>query len=197
MTSIYRIFIFILVTLGLTTLIVGQSTKSNSSAKKKEESSEKKSLQKVYYGKYDFTLTTLDGKTLKLSDHVGKVVLVNIWAPWCGPCKMEAPGFSKLYEKYNSKGFEIIGVAVNTNRKDVNEFIRKYKIAWPNGIKDEIATTYGTYGLPDNYLFDVDGKLIKRFIGLTREEALQPLIEEALMKSKSQQYKKSTDGVKK
>jgi len=132
------------------------------------------------YGKYNFTITTLDGKTVRLSDYAGKVVLVNIWAPWCGPCRMEAPGFVKLYNQYKTKGFEILGVAVKTNDGDVRSFMEKYNARWPIGIKDDVALAYGTYGLPDTYLFRTDGSLIKRFIGFAREEALKPLIEEAL-----------------
>lgn len=132
------------------------------------------------YGKFDFKLTTMDGKSIRLSDYAGKVVLVNIWAPWCGPCRKETPGFANLYKEYKEKGFEIVGVAVNTNVKDVTSFITQYKVPWSNGIDDNIARAYGTYGLPDNYLFRPDGTLIRRFIGLTSEGTLKPLIEEAL-----------------
>src|SRR5437016_13307046 len=70
------------------------------------------------YGKYDFAFMTLDGKKLKLSDYAGKVVLVNIWAPWCGPCKLETPGFINMYKQYKDRGFEILSVAVNTNENE-------------------------------------------------------------------------------
>jgi peroxiredoxin len=132
------------------------------------------------YGKYDFSARTLDGKSVQLAGYAGKVVLVSIWAPWCGPCKTEAPGFVSLYERYHKKGFEVIGVAVQTNESDVRSFIQKYSLPWPVVIADSVARVYGTYGLPDNFLFNAQGGLIKRFVGLTREEALQPLIEEAL-----------------
>jgi thiol-disulfide isomerase/thioredoxin len=132
------------------------------------------------YGKYDFTLTTLDGKTIHLSDYAGKVVLVNIWGPWCGPCRLEAPGFARLYTKYKSKGFEIIGVAVKTNESDVRSFMQSYGISWPVGIKDDITRVYGTYGLPDSYLFKRDGSLAKQFIGYTKAEALSPFMVDAL-----------------
>ena len=132
------------------------------------------------YGKYDFSYSTLDGKTIRLSDYAGKVVLVNIWAPWCGPCVRETPGFVKLYERYRKRGFEIIGVAVSTNRTAVRAFMDKYTPAWPIGIDDEVAVSFSTHGIPDNYLFNPDGSLIKRFVGYTQEEALQPLIETAL-----------------
>ena len=138
------------------------------------------SAARANYGKYEFTLATLDGKTIRLSDYAGKVVLVNIWGPWCAPCRVETPGFVKLYNQYKSKGFEIIGVAVKTNEGDVRAFMQKYNVSWPVGIKDDIARAFGTYGLPDSYLFRVDGSLAKRFIGFTKAEALTPLVEEAL-----------------
>jgi len=132
------------------------------------------------FGKYEFTLKTLDGRTIQLSDYTGKVVLVNIWAPWCGPCRMETPGFVKLYDQYRKNGFEIIGVAVETNEKDVQAFIGKYNVRWHIGIDDKIARAYGTYGLPDNFLFGPDGKVIKHFVGFTSEETLRSLIEGVL-----------------
>jgi len=132
------------------------------------------------YGKYDFTLATLDGKTIRLSEYAGTVVLVSLWAPWCGPCRLETPGFVKLYNQYKGKGFKIIGVAVNTNEGDVRSFMQSYGVTWPVGIKDDVARAYGTYGLPDSYLFRRDGSLSKQFIGFTKPEALTPFVEAAL-----------------
>jgi thiol-disulfide isomerase/thioredoxin len=134
------------------------------------------------YGKYEFTLTTLEGKTVKLSDYSGKVVLVNLWAPWCGPCKIEMPGFTRLHEKYRSQGFEILSVAVQTNESAVRAFIEKTPLPWTVGINDDVAAKYGTYGLPDNYVFLPDGMMTKHFIGYTKEEALEPVIQAALGK---------------
>lgn len=140
----------------------------------------KSDKEKADYGKYNFTLNTIDGKTIHLSDYSGEVVLVNIWAPWCGPCRLETPGFVTLYNKYKNKGFDVVGVAVQTKESNVREFMKEYNIQWSVGIDDNIARAYETYGLPDNYLFAPDGKLIKHFIGYTKEETLKPIIEEAI-----------------
>ncbi len=132
---------------------------------------------KANYGKYDFSLTTLDGKEIRLSDYAGRVVLVNLWAPWCGPCKIEMPGFARLHEKYKDQGFEIISVAVQTNETAVRQYLEKFEMNWPVGMKDDVAKQYATYGLPDNYLFLPDGMMTRHFIGFTKEEVLEPLIQ--------------------
>jgi len=110
------------------------------------------------YGHFDFSLHTIDGKIARLRDHTGKVVLVNIWAPWCGPCRAETPGFVKVYDEFKNKGFEIISIAANTNMQEVKLFVEEYGVRWVVGISDDIAARYGTTGIPDNYLFGPDGK---------------------------------------
>lgn len=132
------------------------------------------------YGKYAFSFTTMEGKKINLSDYAGRVVLVNIWAPWCGPCKVEIPGFARLHKKYAGQGFEILSVAVQTSESAVREFMKEYRMDWPVGLNQDVAVKYGTYGLPDNYLFGPDGSLLKHFVGYTREEALEPVIIDGL-----------------
>ena len=158
----------------------GSSTGQSQAAKPAGKDTTAPAKPRADYGKYEFTLTTLEGKTVKLSDYAGKVVLVNLWAPWCGPCKIEMPGFAKLHEKYRAQGFEIISVAVQTNESAVRSFIEKTPLPWAVGINDDVAGKYGTYGLPDNYVFLPDGMLAKRFIGYTKEEALEPVIQAGL-----------------
>ena len=166
----------------------GQKKKKNSSPK---VASTPVSQSKANYGKYDFKLITLDGNRVSLADYAGKVVLVSIWAPWCGPCRVETPGFVSMYEKYKDKGFVIIGVAVQTNETDVRSFVQQQKVSWPVGINDEITGKYATYGIPDNFLFKPDGTLLKHFIGFTNEETLKPLIEEALKEIPKNNLEKS------
>ncbi len=157
----------------------GAAKDSSSKAKDAKVSASK---PKADYGEYAFSFATLDGKNVTLADYAGKTVLVNIWAPWCGPCRMEAPGFAALYKEYHPKGFEIISVAVQTNETDVRSFVAKYPMQWPVGIKDEVAMHYKTYGLPDNYVFRADGSVARHFIGFTSEEALKHVLTELLPK---------------
>jgi len=169
-----------LLTLLISLSMVGYSNNQHKPKKHQKNKNEPVAKVAANYGKYNFEFKTLDGKNVRLSDYSGKVVLVNIWAPWCAPCKIETKGFVKLYEKYHAKGFEVIGVAVQTNESDVRSFIEKLKVQWQIGIKDEITKSYATYGIPDSYLFKPDGTLIKEFSGYTSEEALEPLIKDAL-----------------
>ncbi len=130
--------------------------------------------------KYNFTLRTMDGSSLRLSDLKGKVVAVNFWAPWCGPCRQETPGFVKIYHRYKEKGLVIVGVAAQTTEKDVRKFIEQYKVPYPVGISDEAAEHYGIIGLPTTYLFDRSGKMVKSFVGYTPEGRFESLLKGVL-----------------
>lgn len=191
MVNLKLILVAIFVASFLASAVVYGGQKKGKAPAPKEKPAEVAKVS-ANYGKYDFTVTTLDGKTVHLADYAGKVVLVTIWAPWCGPCRLETPGFVKMYEQYKPKGFEILGVAVQTNETDVRSFINQQKVSWPIGINDDVMTKYGTYGLPDNFLFKPDGSVIKHFIGYTKEESLQPLIESALKEVAANTAKKTS-----
>jgi peroxiredoxin len=140
----------------------------------------RRSPASAQYGPYEFQLRTIDGETVRLSDFVGKVVVVNIWAPWCQPCRRETKGFAKLYERYQSRGLVILGVAIQTSESAVRSFAEECGIRWAVGIDDDILKTYDAVGLPDTYVFSPDGSLVKEFIGFTHEEVLRPLLESML-----------------
>jgi len=144
--------------------------------------SRKSEQKEAVHRDLDFTLRTIEGREVRLRDYADKVVLVNIWAPWCGPCRAETPGFVKVYDQYKAKGFEIISIAVNTKRDEVRAFAARYGIQWPVGISDEIAARFGTTGIPDNYLFGLDGRIVKHWVGFIREEELRQAIEQTLKK---------------
>lgn len=131
----------------------------------------------------DFSLKTADGKTLTLSELKGKVVLVNFWATWCGPCRAEIPGFEEVYKKYRSGGFEIVGVSLDRGGwKDVNPFLKKFPVSYPIVIGDgKLVEAYGNFdAIPTTFLVDKSGAIVKRHIGYLSKEDLEKEIKPLL-----------------
>ncbi len=130
---------------------------------------------KTAYGEYDFALTSIDGEALKLSDYYGKVVLVNFWAPWCGPCVVETPSIVRLYNKYKSRGFAVIGVALQSEEDGVKQFVNQYRVPYAVGrdTTNEIGLRYQVFALPSSFLFSSEGKVKRAFTGFLAEETLE------------------------
>lgn len=115
----------------------------------------------------EITLPSLNGDIVKLSDFKGKVILVDFWASWCGPCRASNKHLVKLYNKYKAKGFEIFGVSVDENTKAWEKAVKMDKITWPQVIDKggwESGTTarWNVAYLPTTFLFDKSGNLIAR-----------------------------------
>ncbi|MFN7977769.1 MAG: TlpA disulfide reductase family protein [Vicinamibacterales bacterium] len=117
----------------------------------------------------DFTLPGLDGKPVKLSAFKGKVVLLNFWATWCGPCKAEIPGFVELQQQYQ-KDLVIVGMSVDDPADKAKAFADQYKVNYPIVLglgHDDIQDAYGPiYGIPASFLISRDGKVCKRHLGI-------------------------------
>lgn len=115
----------------------------------------------------DIEAPTPDGKTMKLSDFRGKVVMVDFWASWCKPCRMENPNVLKAYAKYHPKGFEILGVSLDQEKAKWEAAIKQDGLVW-NHISDlggwgsQPAQVYGVSSIPATVLVDKDGKIIAR-----------------------------------
>ncbi len=167
------------------------SIQAGDSAQKRKKSKPVRPLQpqvpavSANYGSYNFTFRTPEGKTSRLSDFAGKVVLVNLWATPCDPCTLEAKGFISLYAKYRKKGFEILSITADASEQDLRSFITGTGAAWIVGSGADILNIFGAYGLPDNYLFLPDGSLAKHFVGYLKEPVLEPVLIEALRSSPS------------
>lgn len=127
------------------------------------------------YGDYDFALTSIDGESLKLSDYQGKVVLVNFWATWCGPCVIETPALVRMYNKYKSQGFAVIGVALQSEEDGVKDFVKQYRVPYAIGrdTTSEVGLRYQVFALPSSFLFSPDGKVKRAFTGFVAEETLE------------------------
>ncbi len=127
----------------------------------------------------DFTLKDIAGNEVKMTDYKGKVVVINFWATWCGPCRLETPWLVELREQYKKQGFEIIGVSVDSlgeyDPAEVSEFIKKHKIEYPIVMATkEMVTAFGPVtGLPTTIVIDRQGKIRHRHRGLISFEDIK------------------------
>ena len=126
----------------------------------------------------DFSVTTLDGKTLKLSDLRGKVVVLNVWASWCIPCQDEAGELNRSYELYKGRDVAFIGIAFNDDTDPMRQFVDKYNVTYPVALDPEgrISIGLGITGVPETYLIDPQGNLTQKFVGPITAKQLNGLL---------------------
>lgn len=131
----------------------------------------------------DFTLESLDGKNMRLSDFRGKAVLLNFWATWCGPCKIEMPWFVELQQKYGTDGLQIVGVAMDdSSKEDIAKFAKEMGVNYPVLLgKEAVGDEYGGVpALPESFFIGRDGKIVDRIIGLKGKGEIEDSIKKAL-----------------
>lgn len=128
-----------------------------------------------------FEATTLGGNPISLADYKGKVVLVDFWATWCGPCVAELPNLLSTYEAYHAKGFEIVGISLDRQKEALEGFVADKKIAWPQIFEQgaELAKKYGVRAIPTTYLLDREGNIVASGLrGSALEEAVSKAVGE-------------------
>ena len=119
----------------------------------------------------DISLKSYNDSLFVLSEMKGKVVLINFWATWCGPCRMEIPDFNELYKKYNKYGFDILGISLSDTKEQLINFAKVYEVEYPllYGTFKEIDSITRSYGgipaVPWSFLIGVDGDIIKTYPG--------------------------------
>lgn len=114
-----------------------------------------------------FSLTDLSGQKLNLADYKGKVVMLDFWATWCGPCRIEIPGFVELQNHYRDQGFAIIGISLDDGPEVVREFYRQFKMNYPVALGDDkLGELYGgIFGMPTTFLIGRDGRIYAKHVG--------------------------------
>jgi len=131
----------------------------------------------------DFTLESLDGKNMRLSDLRGKAVLLNFWATWCGPCKIETPWLVELQNQYGHDGLQVVGVEMGDDGKDeIAKFVKDMGVNYPILIgKEAVGDAYGgVLGLPETFFIGRDGKIVDKLAGLHGKGEIEDSIKKAL-----------------
>ena len=130
-----------------------------------------------------FALETLDGAPVTLDDYDGQVVLVNFWATWCTPCRLEMPGFQKLYRDKSDQGFTVLGIATDRgDRAAVEAFLRERNIEYPVAIQTrEVNLAFGgVSAIPTSFLIDRNGIIRHRIFGFMPPPALRVAVNRLL-----------------
>jgi len=141
----------------------------------------------------DFTLRTVQGELFKLSENRGKVIMLNFWGTWCGPCRREIPDFNKLHAKYQKDGLKIVGITITSgSAKNILDFMNDWDMEYTvltdidNNETQKVTSDYGRAigkpitGIPTTLIIDQEGYIVKGYIGPRSEEVfykdLEPLL---------------------
>ena len=133
----------------------------------------------------DFTVTTFDGQTIRLSDLRGQVVVLNFWASWCGPCREEAPALQAVWEQYRERGVTVIGLAwVDSSDQASLDFLREFNVTYPNAPDRGSAAgdAYHIRAVPETFIIDRDGQIQHFLFGASQvnEGNLSRILDEML-----------------
>jgi len=132
----------------------------------------------------NFTVEDLEGNDVTLSTHTGKVILLDFWATWCGPCKFEIPGFIELYTQYGSQGLQVLGFSVDDAVPALKEYAAQMKMNYPILVgqgREDVQEAFGPMpGLPTTFIIGRDGKVCTSHTGFTEKEKFEQQIKALL-----------------
>jgi thiol-disulfide isomerase/thioredoxin len=132
----------------------------------------------------DFTLKNLDNADVRLADFKGKVILLDFWATWCGPCKVEIPGFVDMQTRYGPEGLQVVGISIDDRLEQLTPFVAEMKMNYPvlQGLgRDDVTDALGPiYGIPTTLLISREGKICATHAGMTSKETFETQIKALL-----------------
>jgi len=134
--------------------------------------------------RFDFTLKDMHGNDVDLAEHAGKVILLDFWATWCAPCRVEIPGFIEMVENYGPQGFAVLGISIDDAPEALLEYAAELGMNYPVLIgdgRDDVKDAYGPIiGFPTSVIIDRGGNICHRHIGYTPKEQFVEDIEALL-----------------
>jgi len=174
-----------LITMGVGLIAVGIAAMTLITLRRSQATSNVETVPvKVDYPAPSLTLTDMDGSSRSLTDYRGQIVLVNMWATWCPPCREEMPTLQTFYQKYASDGFVIIGLNDGDAAVDVRDFVTEYGLTFPIWLDPTYSseTAFGTMNLPSSFIIDRSGQVRLQWVGgigmSLLEKYVAPLIKE-------------------
>ena len=154
----------------------------------------------------NFTLQSMaHDSSYTLSNMTDKVILINFWATWCGPCRMEIPDFNELYEKYSKKGFEILSISISDTKEQLEKFLKAYKIDYPvlygnqSEMQKVIMDYGGVYSIPTSFLIGKNNEIKRIYPGAILKQYDPNMYSDLLYSIESslvEEYKKDSDSDK-
>jgi cytochrome c biogenesis protein CcmG/thiol:disulfide interchange protein DsbE len=125
----------------------------------------------------DFVLLDMDGAEVKLSDYLGRVILLDFWATWCAPCRIEIPGFIELFDKYEARGLSILGISVDDSVDALQLYAEEMEMDYPVLIgdgRDDVKDAFGPlYGFPTTFLINREGDICHQHTGYAPKEQFE------------------------
>ncbi|MDO9485433.1 MAG: TlpA disulfide reductase family protein [Actinomycetota bacterium] len=132
----------------------------------------------------DFTLPTLDGTSFTLSKHLGKVVVMNVWASWCAPCRFEAPDLQEVWEQEKGKGVQFVGLDTRDSTTSAQAFVDRFGVTYPQAVDTDgqvqllFRDTLPAQAIPSTLIVDAEGNVAARFLGATTAAVLRNVIDD-------------------
>jgi thiol-disulfide isomerase/thioredoxin len=111
----------------------------------------------------DFTITSESGRTISPANFGGKVLVLNFWASWCGPCVEETPSLSQFAQQYAGKGVVVLGISVDKDENAYRKFLQRFKPAYLTARDSKVHADYGTFMYPETYIISANGRVLRKY----------------------------------